>query len=124
MPVGEVAYNFTSLTRIGDVLDKMPECPGMTMAKGWISISARAATVRQRSSPTVYSPRTGRVMDVITDQPGVQCYTANYLDDDGKDGVHYGPYSGVCLETQHYPDAIHQPHFPSIVLGRRIPMTP
>ena len=58
----------------------------------------------------------GRMMEVITDQPGVQCYTGNHLDNDGKDGVHYGPYAGVCLETQHYPDAIHHPHFPSVVL--------
>ena len=55
-------------------------------------------------------------MDVITDQPGVQCYTAQGLDNTGKGGVHYGPYAGVCLETQHYPDAIHQPHFESYVL--------
>ena len=65
---------------------------------------------------TLRSPKTGRRMDVITDQPGVQCYTGQGLDHTGKGGVHYGPYAGVCLETQHYPDAIHQPHFESYVL--------
>ena len=40
---------------------------------------------------TLRSPKTGRRMDVITDQPGVQCYTGQGLDNTGKDGVHYGP---------------------------------
>lgn len=116
LPVSEVPYNFTSPTRIGDVLDKTPECPGMTMAKG-VDFNFCAGRDREtKVIATLYSPKTGRVMDVITDQPGVQCYTGNNLDNDGKDGVHYGPYAGVCLETQHYQDAIHQPHFPSIVL--------
>lgn len=116
LPVSEVPYNFTSPTRIGDVLDKMPECPGMTMAKG-VDFNFCAGRDREtKVIATLYSPKTGRVMDVITDQPGVQCYTGNHLDNDGKDGVHYGPYAGVCLETQHYPDAIHHPHFPSVVL--------
>ena len=116
IPVGEVPYDFTKPTRIGDVLDRMPECPGMTMAKG-VDFNYCAGGDRQtKRIATLYSPRTGRLMEVITDQPGVQCYTANFLDIDGKEGVHYGPYSGVCLETQHYPDAIHQPQFPSIVL--------
>ena len=116
LPVRDVAYDFTEPTLIGDVLDRMPECPGMTMAKG---VDFNYCAGRERETKliaTLYSPGTGRVMEVITDQPGVQCYTGNYLDIDGKGGAHYGPYAGVCLETQHYPDAIHHPHFPSIVL--------
>lgn len=58
----------------------------------------------------------GRVMEVYSDQPGLQCYTGQGLDVDGKNGVHYTRCSGVCLETQHYPDAVHHPNFPSIVL--------
>lgn len=116
LPVSEVPYNFTSPTRIGDVLDKTPDCPGMTMAKG-VDFNFCAGRDREtKVIATLYSPKTGRVMDVITDQPGVQCYTGNNLNNDGKDGVHYGPYAGVCLETQHYPDSIHHPHFPSVVL--------
>lgn len=55
-------------------------------------------------------------MDVITDQPGVQCYTAQFLHNTGKDGASYRAFQGVCLETQHYPDSIHHPHFPSVVV--------
>ena len=74
---------------------------------------------RDRQTKTIaslYSPLTGRVMDVITDQPGVQCYMAQFLQNTGKDGAVYGAFQAVCLETQHYPDSIHQPHFPSVVV--------
>lgn len=60
----------------------------------------------------------GRVMEMYTDLPGVQLYTANSLGSEyaGKDGVEYGPYGGFCFETQYYPDAINKPEFPSPVL--------
>jgi aldose 1-epimerase len=66
----------------------------------------------------VYEPRSGRLMEVHTTQPGVQLYTANYLDGSltGKRGVVYRQHSGFCLETQHYPDSVHQPRFPSVIL--------
>ncbi|HLV10198.1 MAG TPA: aldose epimerase family protein [Halanaerobiales bacterium] len=60
---------------------------------------------------------TGIVMDVFTDQPGVQFYTGNNLDGiKGKDGKAYERYSGFCLETQNYPDAVNKSHFPSPIL--------
>ena len=56
-------------------------------------------------------------MEVITDQPGVQFYSACTTDyADGKGGMHYLPYSGLCLETQHYPDAPNHPNFPTTTL--------
>ena len=56
----------------------------------------------------------GRALDVFTDLPGVQLYTANNLRDGavGKDGAKYLPHAGFCLETQFFPDTIHKPHFP------------
>ena len=60
-------------------------------------------------------PDSGRSMAVYTDCPGVQVYTANYTQGDGKDGVRYNPRSAVCLETQFYPDAIHHPEWPQPV---------
>ncbi|MDH8701035.1 aldose 1-epimerase [Dysgonomonadaceae bacterium PH5-43] len=64
------------------------------------------------------SPKTGIVMDTYTTEPGVQLYTANYLDGSfvGKNGNTYPKRSAFCLETQHYPDSINQPNFPSVVL--------
>ncbi len=57
-------------------------------------------------------PESGRSMAVITDRPGVQVYTANFLDVVGKGGCHYHKRSGVCLETQFYPDAVNHPEWP------------
>jgi len=63
-------------------------------------------------------PRSGRVMEVLTTQPGVQFYSGNFLDGSlmGKDGVRYEQYAGLCLETQHYPDSPNHPDFPTTVL--------
>ena len=66
----------------------------------------------------VYDPSTGRLLEVITDQPGVQLYTGNFLDgtQTGRGGKVYNYRSGFCLETQHFPDSPNQPAFPSVVL--------
>ena len=66
----------------------------------------------------VYDAKSGRLMEVHTTEPGVQLYTANYFDGSltGKRGVIYKQHAGLCLETQHYPDSVNQPGFPSIIL--------
>ncbi len=66
----------------------------------------------------VFDPATGRVLEVITDQPGVQLYTGNFLDgtQTGIGGKVYNYRSGFCLETQHFPDSPNQPAFPSVIL--------
>ena len=56
----------------------------------------------------LYDPESGRAMSVSTDCPGIQFYAGNYLDTDGKGGVHYG----IALETQFYPDSLHHPEWP------------
>ena len=62
-------------------------------------------------------------MDVETTLEGVQLYTGNFISDRaGKNGARYASYSGFCLETQHYPDAINQPAFPSPVLRQGEPL--
>src|SRR5436190_16511431 len=66
----------------------------------------------------VHEPRSGRVMDVHTTQPGVQLYTANYLDGSltGKRGIVYQRHCALCLETQHFPDSVNHSNFPSVIL--------
>ena len=66
----------------------------------------------------VYEPKTGRVMDVLTTEPGVQFYSGNFLNGKlpGKGGRTYPFRSGLCLETQHFPDSPNKPEFPSTVL--------
>ena len=57
-------------------------------------------------------PVSGRTMAVHTDCPGIQFYAGNFLNEEGKGGIHYGKRSGVALETQFYPDALHHPEWP------------
>lgn len=120
IPTGEIAqvkgtpYDFMAPKPIGRDIEKAGDDPkGYDMnfvingAGGELNLAARAR-----------DPETGRVMEVFTTEPGVQFYTGNFLDGSltGKDGAVYHQYSGFCLETQHYPDSINQPDWPSIVL--------
>jgi aldose 1-epimerase len=68
---------------------------------------------------TVYDPTTGRVLEVITDQPGMQLYTGNFLNGKqiGHGGKPYNYRSGFCLESDHYPDSPNHADFPSTVLN-------
>ncbi|MBN2530138.1 MAG: galactose mutarotase [Deltaproteobacteria bacterium] len=61
----------------------------------------------------------GRTMEVVTDQPGLQIYTGNNLNGAviGKENIAYGHRCGICLEAQHYPDSPNRPEFPSTVLS-------
>lgn len=66
-------------------------------------------------------PESGRTMTVSTDCPGIQFYAGNFLSEQGKNGVFYGKRSGIALETQFYPDALHQPQWaqPVVKAGQR-----
>lgn len=66
----------------------------------------------------VYEPKTGRIMECLTTEPGVQLYTANHFNGNqvGKNDVKYNNQSAFCLETHHYPDSPNQAQFPSTVL--------
>jgi aldose 1-epimerase len=67
---------------------------------------------------SAHDPVSGRAMRVSTDQPGVQLYSSNNFDGTlaGKGGVRFRLHSAFCLETQHYPDSVNQPGFPSTLL--------
>ncbi len=71
-----------------------------------------------RLAARVSEPTSGRVMTLHTNQPGIQFYSGNFLDgsDVGKGGVAYERYTGFCLETQHFPDSINNPDWPSVIL--------
>ncbi len=65
----------------------------------------------------VVEANSGRVMEVFTTEPGVQCYSGNFLDGmGGKGGAKYEFRNAFCLETQHFPDSPNNPEFPSVVL--------
>lgn len=65
----------------------------------------------------VSEPKSGRVMEILTDQPAIQLYTGNFLEETrGKAGEVYQRHGGFCLETQHFPDSVNHPNFPSTIL--------
>lgn len=117
LPTGEVpevkgtAMDFTTEHAIGDNIES--DDPAVVASDGYdnnyVLNSKVAAVVRSKEN--------GVVMTVITDQPGVQLYTANKTSErNGKNGAKYGRRSALCLETQHYPDCINHPDWPSCVL--------
>ena len=67
---------------------------------------------------TVKEPTTGRIMEVLTTEPGIQFYSGNFLDGTltGKAGVKYQKHTGFCLETQHFPDSVNHANFPPTIL--------
>jgi aldose 1-epimerase len=78
-----------------------------------------------RKAATVHAPGSGRIMEVLTDQPGLQFYSGNSLDGGtiGKGGKAYENRSAFCLETQHFPDSPNQPDFPSTILQPEKPFS-
>jgi aldose 1-epimerase len=71
-----------------------------------------------KETAEVYDPASGRVLTVLTTEPGVQFYTSNFLDGSikGKGGVAYPRNAALCLETQHFPDSPNHPSFPTTML--------
>ena len=71
-----------------------------------------------RFAASAYEPVSGRLLEVFTDEPGIQFYSGNFLDGSlpSKSGGVYEQRTGFCLETQHYPDSPNQEDFPSVVL--------
>ena len=68
-----------------------------------------------RLAARVRDPKSGRVMEILTTQPGIQFYTGNFLDGSATAGGHT-KHAAFCLETQHYPDTPNHPEFPSTTL--------
>lgn len=71
-----------------------------------------------RPAARLYEPNSGRVLEILTTEPGIQFYSGNFLDGSltGKGGVVYHKYAGLCLEPQHFPDAPNHANFPSTIL--------
>lgn len=71
-----------------------------------------------RLAARLYEPRSGRLMEILTTEPGLQFYSGNFLNGTivGKSGRPYPKHAGLCLETQHFPDSPNRGHFPSTIL--------
>lgn len=112
-PVEGTAMDFRTEHRIGERVDSDEPC--VKLCGGYDSNFC----LNGNPGAVVRSEKTGIVMTMTTDQPGVQLYTANFKKDRvGKYGVQYGKRCALCLETQHYPDSIHHPEWPTCILRK------
>ena len=117
-PVKGTPMDFTTAHSIGERINEPFE--QLTFCRGydhnWV-LSKEKGTLGLAA--TCYEPASGRVMEVLTTQPGLQLYTGNWLNgsDKGKEGKVYGNRSALCLETQHFPDSPNHPDFPSTLLN-------
>jgi aldose 1-epimerase len=115
-PVAGTPFDFLKPTTVGDRInaDNDQIKKGHGYDHNWVLDS----TGKQAEAAEVYEASSGRVLQVLTDQPGVQFYTGNFLDGSitGKGGKVYGRRTGLCLETQHFPDSPNHPKFPSTEL--------
>ncbi len=113
-PVQGTPFDFRTPMKIGARINQNEE--QLKLGKGY----DHNFVLNDRNAAQVYEETSGRVLSVWTTEPGVQLYTGNYLDGSlkGKGGKTYGPRSGFCLETQHFPDSPNKPNFPSAVLKK------
>ncbi len=118
LPTGEVkflngqSFDFQKPKRVGDALKNANLPFGFNH-----NFVLRQAEKRLKHAANLYDPESGRLLKIFTTQPGIQLYTAGYLEKmRGKGGVAYQAFHGLCLEGQHFPDSPNHSNFPSTVL--------
>jgi aldose 1-epimerase len=114
-PVAGTPFDFTSPHKIGARIGDNYE--QLVLGRGYDH--NYILDNKEEVDVEVYEPVSGRVLEVITDQPGVQLYTGNFLDGSkiGHGGKPLNFRSGLCLESGHYPDSPNHPEFPTTVLN-------
>jgi aldose 1-epimerase len=123
IPTGELRdventpFDFRKLTPVGlHINDKDEQLQyGSGYDHNWVLNNFNG---KVREIALLYHSKTGRYMEVLSDQPGVQFYSGNFLDGSfvGKNGLIYNKRTALCLETQHFPDSPNKLHFPSVTL--------
>ncbi|KAE8661321.1 PYRUVATE DEHYDROGENASE E1 BETA family protein [Hibiscus syriacus] len=116
IPTGEIAtvkgtpYDFLKPHTVGSRIDKL--------TKGYdINYVIDGAPGKLKKTAIVKDDKTGRVMELFTNQPGVQFYSAKFLKDvKGKGGYVYQPFGAFCLDTRAFPDSVNNPNFPSTII--------
>ena len=117
-PVAGTPFDFRKSTAIGARIEQDDQ--QLKYGKGydhnWVLNRVAAAPISLAAR--LHDPSSGRTLEVWTTQPGVQFYSGNFLDGTihGKSGHVYGLRSGLCLETQHFPDSPNHPNFPTTTL--------
>lgn len=125
IPTGEIApvkgtpFDFGSPTVIGERVDE--EYEPLTVAGGYDHnfVLNQPKAKEMVFAASIREPKSGRFMEVYTDEPGLQFYGGNFLNStiQGKNKKHYNYRSAFCLETQHFPDSPNKPNFPTTILN-------
>jgi aldose 1-epimerase len=115
-PVAGTPMDFRAPIAIGSRVNA--DFEALKLGGGYDHCWVLRSGIGTRLAARVTDPASGRIMEVLTDQPGVQFYCGNFLDGtvSGKKGVNIGFRTGLCLETEGFPDAPNHPDFPSTVL--------
>jgi len=117
--VAGTPFDFEQSTQIGSRINANDD--QLKMVGGYDHNYVLNETKGLHLAASVYAPGTSIVMKVLTTEPGIQFYSGNNLkgiEQDGKGKKIYGPRSGFCLETQHFPNSPNQPNFPSTVVKK------
>lgn len=123
IPTGELRavqgtpFDFRTAKIIGQDIEAENE--QLTLGKGFDHCWVLNQQDSYRKVAAAYHSETGRLLEIFTDEPGIQFYSGNFLDGTlpMPGGGTYAHRTGFCLETQHYPDSPNQPDFPSVVLN-------
>ena len=118
--IGGTPFDFRTPHAIGERIDA--DDPQLHLGHGYDhNFVLDHAPGQLAEAAEVYEPTTGRILEVLTTEPGVQLYTGNFLDGSitGKEGRVYNRRYAICLETQHFPDSPNHPSFPSTELKPR-----
>jgi aldose 1-epimerase len=120
IPTGEIApvagtpFDFRQFHKIGERVAELDDKPGKGYDHNFVLNRKGPGLVL---AAKVRDAKSGRLLSVYTTEPGVQFYGGNFLKGDaGKGGQKYAHRSALCLETQHFPDAVNQPKFAPVVL--------
>lgn len=123
IPTGEIRdvagtpFDFTQMKAVGKGLHESMDDEQMKFGCGYdhnfvLDVSGKAP----EKAAELYDPQSGRFMEVYTTKPGIQFYSGNHVNETGKGGAVYKKHSGLCLETQYFPNSMKHTHFPSPIL--------
>lgn len=116
-PVAGTPLDFTKPKRIGARIEKLTDTSALGYDHNFVLNAKQDDSKPYNHAATLLHKASGRRLRIMTKEPGIQFYSGNFLKgQQGKNGKTYAHRSAVCLETQHYPDSVNQPNFPSIIL--------
>ena len=109
--VKETPYDFLKPNTIGSKINELPKGYDINYALDG------SGNKKLRKAAIVHDEKSGRAMEILTNQPGVQLFTSNTLNVKGKGGFMYKPHGALSLETQGFPDSVNHPNFPSQIVN-------